>query len=162
MVSSSEQAVGRNLHLVLTGLAVGDSIEESGDLAELLSSLEVFLPSILAEAYPDPWRHESFDAFRLAAARKTAPHEAELAGLGLLITDQAWTPVHVVIRVEPGVEGVAWVRCRAGDGGEGGRRMTRLPHGADRTGVLLDFVREHTSDVDWAYSVVRNAPGRAV
>ncbi len=162
MPSRSEEATGRYVCAVLAGLAVGESIEASENLTELLDALEFFLPSILADAFPSPWRHESFDAFRLASARKTGQHQAELLGLGLLISDQAWTPVHVVIRVAPGVGGVAWVRCRVGDGGEGGHRMTRLPYGADETSVLLDSVREHASDIDWAYSVVREAPGRAV
>ena len=162
MVSKAEEIAGRCLRSVTNALADGDQIEESEDFEELQSALERFLPALLRETYPAQWRHAAFDGFRLAVARKTGPSEAELIGLGLLISDQTWTPFQIRLRAAPGIDGVSSVRCNVGDGGASGSGMTRLPYGASKVDKLLFSVSERPQDIAWAFSIVREALERAV
>ena len=69
----------------MVALAGGYTIEQSSDFLELQLALERFLPAVLRDDYPAQWRHEAFDGFRWAVARKIGPEEVELVGLGLLI-----------------------------------------------------------------------------
>ena len=95
MTSKAEKIVSQELRAILAPVATGAPIEHSERLVKLQGALEFFLPEQLG------WRHESFDAFRFAIARKAAPEEAEFVGLALLISDQAWTPIHLWLRFSP-------------------------------------------------------------
>ncbi len=162
MVSKAEQAACHSLRSVLATVGVGDAIEASDELAELDFALEVFLPELLRESHPSAWRGESFDGFRWAVARKTGPAEAAFFGLALLVSDQTWTPIHVRIRSEPRIDAISWVSCKVGDGGAAGKNMTRLPYESGRINSLLFSLGKDPDCVDWAFTIVRAAPGHAV
>src|SRR5262245_64679223 len=108
MTSKVEAVVSQELRAILAPLATGAPIEDSERLVELQIALELFLPEELG------WRDESFDAFRFAVARKVAPDEAEFVGLALFISDQAWTPIHLRLRLSPDSDQIAALDCRVG------------------------------------------------
>jgi len=93
MTSIAEKIVSQELRAILARVVTGAPIEHSEQLDQFQSALEFFLTEELG------WPQESFDAFRFAVARKVAPEEAEFVGLALLITDQAWTPIHLWLRL---------------------------------------------------------------
>lgn len=155
MISRSEELAARSLRSVLAAVGVGDSFEDAQELADLELALERFLPYVLRDVYPREWKAEAFDGFSFAVARKTGPAEAELLGLGLLITDQSWTPVHIHLRVDPDSDRLAWVRCQVGDNAAQRRSERRLPFGSGKVGKLLSSVGERPADVEWVFSAVR-------
>jgi hypothetical protein len=161
MVSKAEEVASRCLRSVLADLSEGEQIVESEDFEELQSALEHFLPSILCDAYPAQWRHESLDGFRFAVARKTGPQEAELLGLCLRVSDQAWTPLQVRLRAAAEVDAISWVSCKLGDGGASGERMTGLPYESTRAGKFLFSVAETPERINWTFFVERGEPRRA-
>jgi hypothetical protein len=161
MVSKAEAAASRSLRIVLSPLSVGDTVEESLELTELHFALEIFLPEVLSESSAF-WRAESFDGFRWAVARKTGSSDAEFLGLGLLISDQSWTPLHVRMTIEPKIDAISRISCNVGDGGPGGKRMTRLPYASSKESKLLFSVGHNPEAIDWAFSVTRGAHGSAV
>ena len=137
-------------------LADGERIEDSEELWAFQNDLEYFLLEILAEDDPTRWwRGEALDGFRFGLARKTRPREAEFLGLCLLISDQAWTPIHVQLRVEQYRDAIEWVRCRIGDGGGDPQRMTRLPYESSKANKLLFAVSEHPDRIEWTFHVER-------
>jgi hypothetical protein len=141
--------------------ADGDQIEESAEFGELRLALERFLPAVLRESYPAQWRHEAFDGFRLAVARRTGPFEAELLGLGLLISDQTWTPMHVRLRAAADADSISWVLCRVGSRIGAGPEFTRLPHDSTKMSKLLYSVSEQPENIAWAFTVERGAEARS-
>lgn len=160
MTSKAEQVASRCLRSVVAGRAEGAQIEESSELEKLLSALEVFLPTVLCESYPGPWRHESFDGFRFAVARKTGPFEAELLGLCLLISDQTWTPMHVRLRAAADADSLSWVLCRVGSRAGEGAELTRLPYGSSKVSKLLYAVSEQPENIAWAFTAERQTVRR--
>jgi hypothetical protein len=148
MTSKAEEIASQELRAILAPLATGASIEHS-DLDLLQSALEFFLTEELG------WRHESFDAFRFAVARKVAPDEAEFVGLALLISDQAWTPIHLWLRLSPDSDQMASLDCRVGEPGEGAAGLVRIPYGSALADKVLDRLPERVGAIDWVYRVER-------
>jgi hypothetical protein len=151
MASRTEEAVSRSLRLMLDGLAVGATIEDSEEFRRLLSSLEFFLPSVLGEVHGE-WKDEGMDGILSAAARKTRPNEAEIIGLCVLISDQTLTPIHVRLQVCASGDEIEWLECNVGERGEGKCGMLRIPYDS-MTGKHLVAVAERANAIEWAYRV---------
>src|SRR5207249_8821566 len=105
--------------------------------------------------------HESLDGFRFAVARKTGSLEAEFLGLCLVVSDQAWTPIHVGLRAAAESDAISWVNCKLGDGGVSGDQMTRLPYESAKAGKLLFSVGEYPEKINWTFFAERGEPRRA-
>jgi len=149
MTSKAEKIVSQELRAILAPVATGAPIEHSERLVKLQGALEFFLPEQLG------WRHESFDAFRFAVARKVAPEEAEFVGLALLISDQAWTPIHLWLRFSPDSDQITSLDCRVGERGEGAAGLVRIPYGSDLTDKVLDRLPERVGVIEWVYRAER-------
>ena len=115
------------------------------------------LPNDLTLADIDLGSVDAEDAFRVPVARKVGPLEAEFRGVGLLLSDETWTPVQVRLRAAHDTDTIAWGRCQAGD--RLGSQTERLPFSSPGLGKLLASVCEHPERVDWAFSA--EYPGAA-
>jgi hypothetical protein len=156
MMAKFEELAAQYLRLALRGLDNGDQIPQSESRAQLESTLELFLPLMLRDADANHWRLEAFDAFRFPVARKTGPFEAELRGVGLLLSDETWTPVQVRLRAAGAGDTIAWGTCQVGD--RLVSRMDRLRSGSPDLPKLLATVCEHPENIDWAFSAEYPGP----
>jgi len=150
MMAKFEELAAQYLRLVLQGVQLGEHIPESPARTQLQSALELFLPLMLRGTDPSHWRLEAFDAFEFPVARKTGPLEAEFRGVGLLLTDETWTPVQVRLRAAEATDVIAWGRCQVGD--RLVPRTERLPSDSPTLGNLLASVCEHPERMDWEFS----------
>jgi hypothetical protein len=149
MMAKFEELAAQYLRLSLQGVQDGGHIPESQARLQLQSALELFLPLMLRDADPNHWRLEAFDAFQFPVARKTGPLEAEFRGLGLLLTDETWTPVQV--RLRAGDAGtIAWGSCQVGD--RLVRRTERLRSDSPDLASLLVSVCEQPEKMSWEFS----------
>lgn len=139
----------QSLRAVLEAFAIGEPIEDSPRLREFRSALEFFLPEELG------WRYESFDAFRFAVARKIAPDEAEFIGLALLISEQAWTPIHLCVRLAPDAQRIGGLSCVVGERGEGRSGLLRIPYGSSGVDEFLFRLPERLGSIRWVFRAVR-------
>lgn len=149
MTSIAEKIVSQELRAILARVVTGAPIEHSEQLDQFQSALEFFLTEELG------WRQESFDAFRFAVARKVAPEEAEFVGLALLITDQAWTPIHLWLRLSPDSDQIICFDCRVGEPGEGVGGLVRIPYGSDLADKVLYRLPERVGGISWVYRAAR-------
>ena len=150
MMAKFEELAAQYLRLVLHGVQLGEHIPESPARTQLQSALELFLPLMLRDTDPGHWRLEAFDGFQLPVARKTGPFEAEFRGVGLLLTDETWTPVQVRLRAAEEADVIAWGSCQVGD--RLVPRTDRLPSDSPALGNLLASVCEHPERMDWEFS----------
>ena len=149
MTSKAEKIVSQELRAILAPMVTGASIEHSERLVKLQGALEFFLPEQLG------WRQESFDAFRFAIARKVAPDEAEFVGLALLISDQAWTPIHLWLRLSPDSDQITSLDCRVGEPGEEAASLVRIPYGSELADKVLHRLPERVGAIEWVYRAAR-------
>ena len=59
------------------------------------------------------------------------------------------------MRVAPDSHTIDRVVCKVGDGGAGGRHMTRRPYGSSSVSKLLFEVTERPQKIAWAFTVER-------
>ena len=149
MTSKAETIVSQELRAILAPLATGAPIPHSERLVSLQGALEFFLPAALG------WRHDSFDAFRFVIACKVTPDEAEFVGLALLISDQAWTPIHLWLRLSPDSDQIASLDCRVGEPGEGAEGLMRIPYASGLADKILYSLPERVEAIDWVYRATR-------
>lgn len=149
MTSKTEELLSKALRAVLTDLPDGASIGESDGFREFQEALEFFLPAELG------WDDESFDAFRFILARKVALDEAEFLGLGLLISDQCWTPIRLRLRLSSSSDQVATLDCRVGEPGDGTAGLVRIPYGSSAAEKCLFGLSERSRAILWVYRAAR-------
>ena len=154
MTATAEAVAARSAETILAAHSVGDDIAETEALADLLSALELVIPSVLRLTYPAEWRFESLDGFRLALAQKISATELELLGLCLLISDQTWTPFTARLRQSPDRSSISAISCQVG-ACDRSNEMTRLPHGSARESKLLSEVSERVGKIRWRFSAHR-------
>jgi len=151
MASQLEEIVCRSLRTLLKGVPIGGSVADSGNLQDLLSGLEFFIPEVFGELNRD-WDDE-LDGFIPVMARKTANQEVEIFGLCILITDQTLTPIHLQLQISPTSDEVSWLQCRLGERGEQG--MVRLPYGSRNRAAKRLYAFEGKEDmIDWVYKII--------
>ena len=158
--SRAEEVASQCLRSVLAPLPDGASIEGSSDFQWFQSALERVIPALLAERFPF-WHYESLDAFRFAVARKLRSDEAEFIGLCLLITEQAWTPLHLRLGISPHSDKIKWMECKLGESGNDNLGLLTTAYGSVREDKLLDSIMKRLGSIDWAYTVTRGSPGEA-
>ena len=156
MTSKLEEIASRCLRASLAGLPLQASISTSDHFSKFQSALELLVPSLLVDKYPW-WRRESLDAFEFAVARRLRREEAEFIGLCLLITDQAWTPFHLRLRISPRVDQIEALECKLGESGVGNGGMVRAPYGSLRATKLLYSVERRLQSISWAYTITRGS-----
>ncbi|WP_027483614.1 hypothetical protein [Deinococcus pimensis] len=151
--SNIDANVARTLVTALNGTPEGGVFEvlPSSDLASLL---EVYVPHLLSRRYP-AWAWETLDGVYVTRARKVRPHVAELAGAGLLMSDQAWTPLAVRLALADSRDEVASYLVRLGEPGGGRLRISGPPYG--RSGGFVESVVSRLDDVEWVYRVEGDA-----
>lgn len=155
MTSRAEEVAASSLSKLLAEIDIGDRLPDSDEFGSLELALERFLPEVLGEAHRLHWGREAFDGFCFAVAKKSSDCEAEFLGLGLIMSDQTWTPIRARLEVSTREDSISWVSCDVGDGGAGGKRMTRLPADSNRVGKLLHLVEHRANEIEWAFSAVR-------
>jgi hypothetical protein len=116
------------------------------------SSLEYFLPQQLG------WRHESFDGFWFADARKTGTGTAEFAGLAILITSQKWTPIHLRIGLAPETDRVRTLDCRVGERCGARPGVVRIKYRSPAAPSYLEALPARIGQVAWMWRATRK-PG---
>jgi hypothetical protein len=146
--SKAEAIASQELRAILAPLPIDAPIDPER-LDKFQSALEFFLPVELGLS------HESFDAFRFAVARKVKPDEAEFVGLALLISDQAWTPIHLWLRVSPDSDQITALDCRVGERGEGAAGLLRIPYRSAIADEVLYNLPERVDSIDWVYRAAR-------
>lgn len=117
----------------------------------MLSSLEYFIPDVLAEVHYE-WRREGLDGVLPLRARKVSELEAELVGHCILISDQTVVPFHLRLQIDPSEDKVSWLELRLGQRGE--RGMMRTPYDTlPASGKLLQVLENATDRIQWTYEV---------
>ncbi|WP_374660693.1 hypothetical protein [Inhella sp.] len=150
MRADLESTLARCLREALAGVPADATIPAAPPLAELQDTLERWIPALLG------WPYEGLDAFRFAVARKTGDLEAEFLGIGLLISDQTWTAVHLRISVHEHTDAIRSVSCRLGEAGPGPLGLLRIPYASSRADELLNSLPSRAPLISWVFSVDRS------
>ena len=137
---------GQALRELLAGVPDGDGLPEGEAFGKLQSVLERLVPALVG------WRHESLDGFRFAVAKKVCPHDAELLGLCLLISDQTWTPIHLRLSVAPGDDALRVEECHLGEADDATGEMVRLPYDSNRVTKELMALPTRFQSVSWVHT----------
>lgn len=83
-------------------------------------------------------------------AVKTAHHEANIAGLCILISDQTLTPIHIRLRAAVSSDAIVSLKCCLGESGPNG--MVRVPYGSNRVSKIA--VANRLDVIEWTYRVM--------
>ena len=155
MTSFSEQWICRSLRTILGELPNGANIQDTKEFRDVLTALEFYLPTILAEVYAD-WDQESLDGIYPIVARKTGDAEADIAGMCIIISDQTVTAIQLRLQIAPADDEFSWLECELGEKSDYG--IVRVPY--DSMDVLSKRLHAHffgllgKSDViEWVYKV---------
>lgn len=152
MRPSVESLVGARLRKVLAALGEGAAIPASSAFEELQDALEVWVPALLG------WRYESIDAFRFASARKLTDLSAEFLGLGLLISDQTWTPLYLRVTLARSADSFDSVQCSLGEPGTGAGGLLRVPFTSKKADVLLASLPSRAGEIPLVFAITRSTP----
>jgi hypothetical protein len=150
MASQSELMVSRALRAVLADLPDGAIIPESRAFSGFLSVLEDFLTETLRDIHPE-WEFESLDGVLPALANKSAPGEADLLGLCILITDQSLVPMHLRLQHANVHDSISWFDCKFGE--EKNHRMNRVPWGSRSDALKRLYLPHEVKRMNWFYHV---------
>lgn len=136
--------------MVLSQIPVNSTIPESDAFHDVLSSLEYFIPEIFREIYHE-WKYESLDGVLAGTGLKTNNHEAKIAGLAIIISDQTITPVLVHLRIAPDKDEIVWFECKLGELGPDG--MIQVPYGCSSNRMDKIAVVDQLDRIEWVYQV---------
>jgi hypothetical protein len=157
MPSRGEEITSRTLGTILAGLPTGKSIDDSEEFRHALTSLEWFLPNVLAEIHPE-WKGESIDGIYPHVARKTGEREAEIFGLCCLMSDQRLTPIHLHLQLSAATDNVSWLELRLGERGQNG--MARMSYPSEGTIYKrLHALNGCEDKIQWVYQVTFGKKG---
>jgi hypothetical protein len=146
---TTEQHLSRALRIALSNVPIGSDIAEAPSFREISAGLEFFLPSILKEIYPVEWKWESLDGVLPVFARKTGELEVEIFGLCILISDQALTPIHLVVQVSPSEDEVSFLECKLGE--REGNKLRRTPY--RQVQRQISELNGRQNSIDWIFKV---------
>ena len=151
MVSKAEEIATRHLQAILAGIPTGETISDSAEFRDVLSGLECFLPTVLAEIHSE-WTGESLDGIYPHIARKTGEGEAEILGLCCLMSDQTLTPLHLRLQLSATTDEISWLELRLGVKGQAG--MVRHPYSSTQSiHKRLHALTRKANTIEWVYEV---------
>lgn len=140
-----EAHIAEALAAILAPLEPGAAIPYSERFGDLMPALERFLPDLLGGGA------EALDGFRFCVARKLGPDRAELIGMALLLSDQAWTPLWLRLRLSEHLCSVAAIDCRLGERRDGSDGLLRVPYGSGKLTKILFALPARVTDIRWAF-----------
>ena len=161
MTGSGGRQVSRNvvsqlaseLHDLMQGLPIGAQFAVPSS-ADICYSLELFIPGVLRQRYPE-WEKESLDGIFVARATKTGSAAAELIGTCILITDQTVTPFLLDLNVsqQGDSDAVTAVRVMLGEPGSGPLGISGPPCNSRDAQRLLMSLVDKIDEVAWSYTL---------
>lgn len=140
------------LHESMQELPIGAHLDMPPS-ADICYSLELFIPEVLRQRYPE-WETESLDGIFIARATKTSPATVELIGTCILISDQTITPFFVDLELSPKADGDAVVAARVllGEPGSGSLGISGPPCNSPEAQQLLMSLVDRIDKVAWVYT----------
>lgn len=144
------------LHDLMQGLPVGAQFTVPPS-ADICYSLELFIPGVLRQRYPE-WEKESLDGLFVARATKMGSAAAELIGTCILISDQTVTPFRLDLNVsqEGDSDAVTAVRVMLGEPGSGPLGISGPPCNSRDAQRLLTSLVDRIDRVEWSYTLNSN------
>ena len=158
-VSRAEVIASQRIRQALAATNDGAPIAESPAWMEALTALEFFFAEVIEPVSPF-WRWEGFDSVAPAWARKAGASQLELAGLVLLVTDQAWTPFHCRLALALHTDSIDWIDLRVGAPGDGIGGIKRIPYGSRRESKEHSLAGESDRTTAWVFVAERGTPPR--
>lgn len=138
----------------MTDVAIGSPVEIPPS-ADLFYALELYIPGLLRERYPE-WKDESLDGFFPAEARRTDATSLRIAGICILITDQRVTPFLVELSISD--ETVERASIRLGEPGAGPLGISGPTCGSTGAERLLNGLLLRIDSVKWSFRLDRARP----
>ena len=141
------------LRNLMQGLSIGAQFAVPPS-ANICYSLELFIPGILRQRYPE-WEKESLDGIFVARATKIGCAAAELVGTCMLISDQTVTPFLLDLNVsqEGDFDAVTAVRVMLGEPGSGPLGISGPPCNSRDAQRLLMSLVDRIDEVAWSYTI---------
>jgi hypothetical protein len=152
---SLESRLASELRRLVARLPVGTQFAVPPS-ADLCSVLELFLPQLLRDRYPE-WMKESLDGIFVAHAEKSGPAAVKLVGTCILISDQTVTPFLINLRLSPGADCLAAYRILLGEPGGGPLGISGPACNSNDAERLLGTLISRLDDVEWSYEVASGA-----
>jgi len=141
------------LHDLLRGLPIGAQFDVPPS-ANICYSLELFIPAVLRQRYPE-WEKESLDGLFVARATKTGPAAVQLIGTCILISDQTVTPFLVDLELleKADSDSVTAIRVMLGEPGSGLLGISGPPCNSPDAQRLLTSLVDRIDKVAWPYAL---------
>lgn len=141
------------LHDLLQGLPIGAQFAVPPS-ADICYSLELFIPGVLRQRYPE-WEKESLDGIFVARATKTGAAAAELMGTCILISDQTVTPFLVDLKLsqKSDSDAVTVIRVMLGEPGGGLLGISGPPCDSPDAQRLLTYLVDRIDGIAWSYAL---------
>ena len=151
--SLAEAGLASAISAALDGLSVGSEVPLSAD-SDICACLERFIPEVLARTYVE-WSGESLDGVFVARATKVGLRRLRVLGTGILINDQAATPLQVELQASPTEEVIEEYLIQVGEPGEGSLGISGPPCNSGAATRLLHRLagREELGRIDWVYEL---------
>ncbi len=143
-----ESIVASDLNALLEKNAVGTALNVEPS-ADLLSSLEYYIPLLLSRHY-SKWESESLDGILLASAQRIDSQTAEFAGVCILMSDQTVTPVFIRLTLGALCDSISSYQVFLGESG-GGR--LGISHPLSKAQELLMTIIARQKTIEWSYIV---------
>ncbi len=138
---------------MMQGLPVGAQFAVPPS-ANICYSLELFIPDVLRQRYPE-WEKESLDGLFIARATKTGSAATEFIGTCILISDQTVAPFLIDLNVsqEGDSDAVTAVRVMLGEPGSGPLGISGPPCNSRDAQRLLVSLVDRIDKVEWSYTI---------
>jgi hypothetical protein len=153
-VSKAEASAANKLRSILDRTSVSTSLLDGGELRELLSALEWFLPQVPGSGDFRFWSYEGLDGIYPLRTDVISSRSIEIYGLALLISDQTLIPLYARLAASDDGEAIAWVHCKMGELDRGAeRRLIRVPY--EHLNREMRKLRDRADPIAWAFTALR-------
>lgn len=143
-----ESVVASNLDALFEKNSIG-SVLQVEPSADLLSSLEYYIPLLLSRHY-SKWESESLDGILLANAERIDSKTAEFTGVCILMSDQTVTPVFIRLTLGALRDSISSYQVCLGESGVG---HLRISYGSSKAQELLMTINTRLQSIKWSYIV---------
>jgi len=144
-----ELLAARQLADLLENVVIGASVPISSS-SDICDTLELLVPQVLRVARPE-WERESIDGFDFSHAVKRGVASAELAGMCILISDQAVTPFRLDLTIADDGS-LRSSSIRVGEPGNGPLGISGPACNSRAAAELLAGLDARMDRIDWVYS----------